>query len=169
MRQSGYRPAAKKEWMTPYLNAKPSHDHCMVCGSRDNNPDSLELAFSQHQDGSVRAPFVVSQKHQGYTGLLHGGMTSTLLDAAMTHCLLMQGIKALTAELTVRFVAPICVGQTITICAQLLGQRRGIYQLEALLLSGLHIAGQCIAGEQCLARATAKFIAPHDESMAHGC
>ena len=169
MRQSGYRPAAKKEWMTPYLIAKPCHAQCMVCGSRDNNPDSLELAFSQHQDGSVRARFVVSQKHQGYTGLLHGGMTSTLLDAAMTHCLLMQGIKALTAELTVRFVAPIRMGQTITICAQLLGQRRGIYQLEAWLLSGLHIAGQCIDGEQRLARASAKFIAPPDGGMAHGC
>lgn len=155
--------------MTPYLNAKQSHAHCMVCGSRDNNQDSLELEFSQQLDGSVRAPFVVRPKHQGYSGLLHGGMTSTLLDAAMTHCLFTQGIEALTAELTVRFVAPISVGQTITVCAQLLGQRRGIYQLEALLLSGLHIAGQCIAGEQCLARATAKFIAPHDESMAHGC
>ncbi|EKN6149857.1 PaaI family thioesterase [Yersinia enterocolitica] len=132
----------------------------MVCGSRENNPDSLELVFSQHPDGSVRAPFVVSPKHQGYTGLLHGGMTNTLLDAAMTHCLFMQGIKALTAELTVRFVAPIRVGQTLTICAQLLGQRRGIYQLEAWLLSGLHIARQCITGEQRLARASAKFIIP---------
>ena len=153
--------------MTPYLNAKPSHAHCMVCGSRDNNPDSLELAFSQHQDGSVRAPFVVSQKHQGYTGLLHGGMTSTLLDAAMTHCLFMQGIKALTAELTVRFMAPICVGQTLTVCARLLGQRRGIYQLEAWLMSGLHIAGQPIAEAPRLARASAKFIVPAPGSLAH--
>lgn len=135
----------------------------MVCGSHENNPDSLELVFSQHPDGSVRAPFVVSPKHQGYTGLLHGGMISTLLDAAMTHCLFMQGIKAVTAELIVRFIAPVCVGQTITVCARLLEQRRGICQLEAWLLSGQHIAGK-----QRLARASAKFIVPCDKSMVHG-
>ncbi|WJV65484.1 PaaI family thioesterase [Pectobacteriaceae bacterium CE70] len=140
----------------------------MVCGSRENNPDSLELVFSQHLDGSVSAPFMVSSQHQGYTGLLHGGMTSTLLDAAMTHCLFMQGITALTAELTVRFMAPIRVSQALTVCARLLGQRRGIYQLEAWLVSGPHIAGQNIATDQRLARASAKFIAPTAGSMAHG-
>ena len=154
--------------MNSYHNARQSHAHCMVCGSSENNPDSLELVFSQHPDGSVSAPFVVRPKHQGYTGLLHGGMTSTLLDAAMTHCLFMQGVKALTAELTVRFMAPIRLGQTLTVCARLLGQRRGIYQLEAWLMSGLHIAGQQMAAEQRLARASAKFIAPAAGSLAHG-
>ncbi len=154
--------------MNSYHNARQSHAHCMVCGSSENNPDSLELFFSQHPDGSVSAPFVVRPKHQGYTGLLHGGMTSTLLDAAMTHCLFMQGVKALTAELTVRFMAPIRLGQPLTVCARLLGQRRGIYQLEAWLMSGLLIAGQQMAAEQRLARASAKFIAPAAGSLAHG-
>ncbi|WJV56093.1 PaaI family thioesterase [Prodigiosinella aquatilis] len=110
---------------------------------------------------------MVSSQHQGYSGLLHGGITSTLLDAAMTHCLFMQGITALTAELTVRFMAPIRVSQALTVCARLLGQRRSIYQLEAWLVSGLHIAGQNIAANQRLARASAKFIAPTAGSMAH--
>ncbi len=153
--------------MNPYHHARESHDQCLVCGSREHNPDSLELQFSRHADGSVSAPFVVGPKHQGYSGLLHGGMTSTLLDAAMTHCLFMQGIKALTAELTVRFMAPICVGQTLTVCARLLGQRRGIYQLEAWLMSGLHIAGQPIAEAPRLARASAKFIVPAPGSLTH--
>jgi len=139
----------------------------MVCGCCENNPDSLELVFSQHPDGSVSAPFVVGLHHQGYTGLLHGGMTSTLLDAAMTHCLFMQGIKALTAELTVRFMAPIRVGQTLTVYGRLLSQRRGIYQLEAWLISGLHLAGQQIAAEHRLARASAKFIVPAVGRLAH--
>lgn len=163
--------------MNSYHNARQSHAHCMVCGCRENNPDSLELVFSRHLDGSVSAPFVVGPKHQGYSGLLHGGMTSTLLDAAMTHCLFMQGIKALTAELTVRFLAPIRLGQTLTVCARLLGQRRGIYQLEAWLFSGSSIAEQPIAGQHVagqdmteaprLARASAKFIVPTLGSLAH--
>lgn len=137
--------------MNSYQSAQQSHAHCMICGSHENNPDSLKLVFSPQEDGSVCAPFVVSHKHQGYTGLLHGGMTSTLLDAAMTHCLFMQGIQALTAELTVRFMVPIHLGQTVTVFAKMLGQRRGIYQLEAWL----------VAGHQRVARASAKFIAPN--------
>lgn len=136
--------------MSTYLNARKHHTHCMVCGSRDNNPDSLELLFSQQLDGSVGASYVVDQKHQGYKGLLHGGMTSTLLDAAMTHCLFMQGIEALTAELTVRFICPIRVGQHLRVFARLLGQRRGFYQLEAWLTNE----------QKQVARASAKFIVP---------
>jgi acyl-coenzyme A thioesterase PaaI-like protein len=66
----------------------------------------------------------------------------------MTHCLFMQGVQALTAELTVRFISPVCTGDKLMVCARLLGQRRGIYQLEAWLTKG----------QQKVARATAKFI-----------
>ena len=76
----------------------------------------------------------------------------------MTHCLFSQGIQALTAELTVRFMEPIRLGQTLMVCAKMLGQRRGIYQLEAWLM----------AGQQKVARASAKFIAPSSGSLAHG-
>jgi acyl-coenzyme A thioesterase PaaI-like protein len=51
-----------------------------------------------------------------YTGLLHGGMTSTLLDAAMTHCLFMQGVQALTAELTVDSFHPFVPEQADGMC-----------------------------------------------------
>ena len=145
--------------MKSYQRARQSHAHCMVCGQGEHNSDSLQLVFSPQEDGSVSAPFMVTPRHQGYTGLLHGGMTSTLLDAAMTHCLFMQGIQALTAELTVRFMAPIQVGQCITVCAKLLGQKRGIYQLEAWL----------VAGQRRVARASAKFIVPPSGSPAYSC
>lgn len=120
----------------------------MVCGLREHNPDTLGLVFSPQADGTVVASFAVNHQHQGYTGLLHGGMTATLLDAAMTHCLFLQGIQALTAELTVRFIKPIHIGQTLMVYAQLTGKRHGIYQLEAWLM----------AGQKKVARACAKFI-----------
>ncbi len=114
--------------MNCYLDARKAHTCCMVCSSRDNNPDTVNLMFSEHPDGSVCADYTANHRHQGYTGLLHGGMTSTLLDAAMTHCLFMQGVQALTAELTVRFISPVCTGDKLMVCARLLGQRRGIYR-----------------------------------------
>jgi len=122
----------------------------MVCGTVENNPDTLRLAFSQDSEGIVTAPFQVTSRHQGYEGLLHGGMASTLLDAAMTHCLFTHGIQALTAELTVRFIAPVRTEQQVMLTAHLVGHRRGIYQLEALITQE----------QQILARASAKFIEP---------
>ncbi|WED23824.1 PaaI family thioesterase [Vibrio sp. JC009] len=136
--------------MKRYKTAKQAHAHCMVCGDEDNNPDALQLSFESDGEKSVRALFDVTPRHQGYSGLLHGGMTSTLLDAAMTHCLFTQGVKALTAELVVRFMEPIKVGEQVTVSASLTGQRRGIYQLEALISTG----------QKALARASAKFIEP---------
>ena len=136
--------------MTSYHFTKQAHNSCMVCGTVENNPDTLLLAFSQDSEGNVTAPFQVTSRHQGYDGLLHGGMASTLLDAAMTHCLFTHGIQALTAELTVRFVAPVRTEQQVMLTAHLVGHRRGIYQLEALITQE----------QQVLVRASAKFIEP---------
>ncbi|ELR66631.1 hypothetical protein C942_04329 [Photobacterium marinum] len=136
--------------MEQYQITKQAHDNCIACGRVDNNPDSLGLTFMPQQDGSVSASFDVSARYQGYDGFLHGGMISTLLDAAMTHCLFAQGIQALTAELTVRFSTPVEIGQKVRLKARLTGQRRGIYQLEASITDE----------QQLLARATAKFIEP---------
>ncbi|MGR5144985.1 PaaI family thioesterase [Photobacterium alginatilyticum] len=136
--------------MTSYQVTKQAHNHCMVCGPVKNNLDTLQLVFSQDSEGKVTAPFQVTARHQGYDGMLHGGMTSTLLDAAMTHCLFAHGVQALTAELKVRFISPVCTGQQVRVTADLVGSRRGIYQLEA----------QVTQGQQVLARASAKFIEP---------
>lgn len=124
------QPDAEQKQMNCYLDARKAHTCCMVCSSRDNNPDTVNLMFSEHPDGSVCADYTANHRHQGYTGLLHGGMTGTLLDAAMTHCLFMQGVQALTAELTVRFISPVCTGDKLMVCARLLGQRRGFTCLK---------------------------------------
>jgi uncharacterized protein (TIGR00369 family) len=126
------------------------HQSCMVCGSAESNPETLGLRFKIEQANLVTSQFLVADRHQGYTGVLHGGMASTLVDAAMTHCLFAQGVKALTAELTVRFHHPIYVGAQVEITASLIGERRGIYRLDAELK---------VAGVICTS-ATGKFIRP---------
>ncbi|PJC86713.1 PaaI family thioesterase [Vibrio sp. HA2012] len=139
--------------MDDYYAMKQSHKGCMVCGLSEFNSDSLQLAFNCDSENRVTTRFLVTEQHQGYTGLLHGGMTSTLLDAAMTHCLFSHGIQALTAELVVRFIAPIPLGAELVVSAELTGKRRGIYQLEGMITHG----------QRLLARATSKFIQPKEK------
>ncbi|EMK6924871.1 PaaI family thioesterase [Vibrio alginolyticus] len=110
-----------------------SHHQCAVCSSINVNPNSLAVNYQYLADGSVVGEFHVLPRHQGYTDLLHGGIASSLLDGAMTHCLLSRDIQALTAQLDVRYHAPIQLNDRVTITALCEGERRGIYQLVAQL------------------------------------
>ena len=86
---------------------------CFACGEK--NPISLNLDFKQIDDNKVKALFVPGEYHQGYNGIIHGGLTSTLLDEALAYVIGFKGIKAFTAELNVRFKSSIKVGEEIEI------------------------------------------------------
>ena len=120
-----------------------SHAGCMVCGL----PSVLGLSFHATEQGD-KASLKLKPEWQGYSGALHGGMIATLLDAAMTHCLFHQGIEAMTADLQVRYLAPVPCPGRIEVSARLSGQRRLIYELDAELR----------VGGMVKARAKAKFM-----------
>jgi uncharacterized protein (TIGR00369 family) len=113
-----------------------SHVNCMVCGQYE----SLGLRFKAHENG-VEALFQADPKWQGYQGVLHGGMISTLLDAAMTHCLFDHGIEAMTADLKIRFHKPAPCTEFLMLRASLLSKRRHLFQLSA----ELSCAGELLA------------------------
>ena len=132
------------------VRSPDSHASCLVCGI-----DSLFGVQFSPQGGSVTAIVQASPLWQGYTGVLHGGVISTLLDAAMTHCLFHHGVEAMTASLKVRFLEPVPCTAHLEIKATLLERRRHVYLLNAELASSGH----------CLARAEARFIrAVEDEN-----
>lgn len=114
------------------------HAMCAVCGSENNNAYSLGVRFAPQNDNSVVSHFTVQSRHQGYSGLLHGGIASSLLDAAMTHCLFKHKITALTAQLDVRYHSPIKVGECVQVTGELLSVKRGVYFLKA----GLTVADE---------------------------
>ena len=122
------------------------HSGCIACGQ--TNPFSLNLHFSTTTDGQVAARFQASTLLQGYTGILHGGVISLLLDSAMTHCLFARGIKAVTAELKVKFIHSVPCSAALLLQAQLIQCRQPLYKLTACLY----------VDETPHARAAAKFM-----------
>lgn len=86
---------------------------CFACG--DKNPISLALKFKEVEENKVKAEFIPGEYHQGYNGIIHGGLTATLLDEAMAHVIGFKGIKAYTAELNVRFRKAIKIGEKLEI------------------------------------------------------
>jgi uncharacterized protein (TIGR00369 family) len=91
------------------------HPQCLLCSAA--NPFGTKLEFKVQTDGSVLAVFPCRQLLQSYPETLHGGVISALLDAAMTNVLFSIGIVAVTAELTVRFVAPVSLDRVALVRA----------------------------------------------------
>lgn len=108
------------------------HARCVACG--DHNPRSLRLSFVADVDGGVRGFFAARAEFEGYDGILHGGTIATLLDAAMTHCLFHEGVAGLTADLRVRYVAPVPVDAVVELVARPLASRPPLYRVRADLL-----------------------------------
>jgi len=119
-------------WNEQDLSATREHQRCVMCGQCV--PNGLRLCFTPVEDDSVEAEFQCSDDYQGYTGLLHGGMISAMLDAAMTNCLFALGVEALTADLRIRFRMPVPTNARIRLRASLLDERPPLYRLAASLL-----------------------------------
>lgn len=85
---------------------------CFACSPR--NPVGLKMKFSH--DGEIcRSIFVATREHEGWSGFMHGGLVSTLLDEVMAQWLWERDITAMTVELNVRFSKAVPIGQPITI------------------------------------------------------
>jgi acyl-coenzyme A thioesterase PaaI-like protein len=108
------------------------HRNCFACGS--NNGMGLGLKFYKHEDGTVFGHFFADPKFEGYSGIIHGGIVATLLDSAMTHCLLMEDIPALTGRLSIKYSTPIQTGTVVKLEARVVDQLHEMFFLEGKAL-----------------------------------
>ena len=105
-------------------------DHlCFACGK--DNPDGLHLEF-EAVGSDVRTSVMFPRKFQGYSGVVHGGLVSTVLDETMVTLLNRMGYLALTAELSVRFREPVRVGERIDVTASLIEKRGKVFKVAAI-------------------------------------
>ena len=100
------------------------HPACFAC--RPAMEGGLGLRFFPGPNGCVEARFACDGRYQGYPDRLHGGIVAMLLDAAMTHCLFAQQIRAFTAKLSLRYLHPVRVDEDCLIVACLRRRRGGL-------------------------------------------
>lgn len=128
------------------------HPDCWVCAPA--NDAGLGLVFRRDGDGAVEAEFPCDGRFTGYPGLLHGGVTSALLDGAMTNALMARGLRGVTAEMVVRFQHPVRVGALAVVRGGWEGTRGRVHLMTAELSQDGRV----------LATARGKFMAHPDES-----
>ncbi len=97
---------------------QPNSRMCFICGME--NPIGLKIIFET--DGKrVWAQFTPRDEHQGYPGILHGGITFALLDEVIGRAAL--GFEnpewMMTAKAEIRFHRPVPIGEELTLMGEL--------------------------------------------------
>jgi uncharacterized protein (TIGR00369 family) len=113
-------------------------NYCFACGM--DNPDGLRLEW-KIEGLTMSAEYIPDRKYQGWKGILHGGIIATLLDEAMTRLAGIVSGCAVTAEMTVRYVAPAKIGEPLYVCGEIVTQSRRLIEMKAsITASGKLIA-----------------------------
>ena len=103
---------------------------CFACGRL--NPCGLKLQFEE-RDGTYLSHFTGSAQHQGYDGILHGGIISTLLDEIMARYLYAKGMNAVTGRLEVRFNKPTPIGVPLLLKGRITKGKGRLYETEGTI------------------------------------
>ena len=116
--------------MTTIQPPLQANDACFVCGSK--NPRGLRLRFAADA-GAVSALWETSGGWEGFQGVIHGGIVSTVLDEAMSKAVASNGWPALTCELRVRLRRHVSPGECLQVRGWVVEKRKRRVLTEACL------------------------------------
>jgi len=117
-------------WPQVSIDTVKSPTMCFCCGK--DNPIGLKLDFTW-DNGIARAEFTPTELHQGWSGIVHGGIVSCLLDEGLTYATYFTGIDCLTARMQVRLRRPILIGEPLTITSSIRKKTRRLVETQATL------------------------------------
>ncbi len=133
------------------LDSNLDEGFCFGCGC--NNPIGLKLSFTRDGD-TLRTEFTPNKTHQGWPGLLHGGILGCLLDEVMSNIAYATGNTCLTATINIRLKQPVKVEVPLVITARITRQRKKLIETEGRV---------CLKDGTVIAESTAKqFIAENE-------
>jgi acyl-coenzyme A thioesterase PaaI-like protein len=101
---------------------------CFGCGH--NNPIGLKLRFTKEGE-TCRAEFTPASAHQGWPGIVHGGILACVLDEAMSYAVYFEGVTCLTANMQVRLKQPAKVEEPLVITSSVTKNRKKLLEARA--------------------------------------
>jgi acyl-coenzyme A thioesterase PaaI-like protein len=107
---------------------------CFACGPE--NPVGLHLTFHDEGEESVTT-FVPARAHQGYKGIVHGGLIATVLDEVMVRHVWQRYGPSATARLDVRYRHPAPTETPIEVRGWITAIRRGGRAFETAAVARL--------------------------------
>lgn len=97
--------------------------HCFVCGL--SNLYGLQLSFYETAPGEVTSEVTVSERYQGYPGIVHGGIVAAMLDevCGRAHMGGEQPRFMYTARLEVHYRKNVPVGVPLKVIGRVLNSK----------------------------------------------
>ena len=125
------------------IRCPPSVEGCYVCGPR--HPHGLALIF-RRRGRLVTTSFVVRRAHQGFRGILAGGLLAHVFDCLTYRVPIALGVvSAVTARLEVDYRRPVPVGRRLRFTARLVRRRGRVFEITARAQLDRAIAGEARA------------------------
>lgn len=119
----------------------PRLSECVVCGPA--SPAGLRIRFRRRGD-TVTTGFTPGRAHQGYHGLMSGGLVAAIFDCLHYRVALVMGVpSAVTARLEVDYRAPIPLGRRVRFEVRLASRRGRVFESVATA----RLAGGALAAE----------------------
>jgi uncharacterized protein (TIGR00369 family) len=125
--------------------ARSPENPCFVCSH--SNPVGLHVEF-ELRDSVIRAQWTPQKEHQGWQGVVHGGVLAALLDEAMAYTLFTQGCMGMTGRMEIRYRSPARAGEVLSVEARCVRETSKIADIEA----------EIAAGGRVVAAASARFV-----------
>jgi len=117
------------------------NQRCYVCGK--DNPNGLQVRFAvDHTARTITGRFTPRREHEGWEGIVHGGIIAALLDEAMVKLAAHLGEPAVSAEITVKFKAPVASGEELVVTGTIIKDARRLIEAEARIEKGLIVVAE---------------------------
>lgn len=110
---------------------QPNSNFCFVCGLK--NEAGLKLRFENVAAGHVRVQTRVCDKHQGYPGIVHGGIVAAMLDEAMGRSIMAGTSETrlmFTAKMELKYRMSVPLNTDIQVLGRVVKDRGRIAQVE---------------------------------------
>jgi len=104
---------------------------CFACGPE--NPHGLSLRFKTSKTGESVTEWIPEVFTEGFRGIVHGGIVSTVLDEAMSKAIAAAGLPALTAELRVRLRHHVQSGRLVQVRGWINSHTKRLIKAEAVI------------------------------------
>lgn len=99
------------------MEALPGFKNCFVCGK--DNPFGLNITFLKDKN-EVRAELIPESKHQGFKGIVHGGILFSILDEIMGRtAVITKRLMTLTVEVNIKYRKKAKIGEKIIFTAHM--------------------------------------------------
>jgi acyl-coenzyme A thioesterase PaaI-like protein len=122
--------ATMVNWPKISIDTDKKSDLCFGCGQ--SNPIGMKLNF--HWDGqAARAEFTPNKYHQGWPGIVHGGIIACLLDEAMGWTTRFAGMNCVNAKMELRLKRTALIDEPLVITGSITERKRRLVQAKANL------------------------------------